>query len=53
MIVLAGGVDDEVGLEFIQNGEDDPIEGYQKSLIRRAGRERDVDGCPEGKPVPG
>jgi len=45
VIVLPGRVDDDLRLEFIQNRQNDVVERKQKAFIRRAGRQRNVDGC--------
>ena len=48
VVVLTGGIDDEIRLEFVQDGQNDPVEDHEKTLIRGLRGERDVDGRPEG-----
>ncbi len=48
VIVLAGGVDDQFGLEIFQDRQDCILQGIQKPLVGRPGWQGDVDRIPEG-----
>ncbi len=48
VVVLAGGVDDEIGLEVLDERQDDLAHGEEEALVRGAGRQGHVDRGPEG-----
>ena len=48
VVVLARGVDDQVGLEVFQDGHDDALHGHQVAFVRGARRHGHVDGPPHG-----
>ena len=45
VIVLPGGIDDDIRLEFLQNGQHRMPDGVEIAGIRRFGRQGDIDGA--------